>query len=518
MRLTRREFAKLVALSLGAGTSLAGGGLPHLAEVAGAAAPAPPVKLDPALPLHPLLQYGAQLNPKATATVIVQATGPAVKMDAIAKAVKASVKESFPFINAYAVDIPQANLPALARTAGIRYVTPNAGLRHKGAVDPAALKTTYEQAIGLPQVWNDPALGVTGRGVTVAIIDTGIAKDHPALANNVYCVALDDAKLVLDDKHGHGTHVAGIIKGRDPQGRYIGVAPDATVVAYDVADKDQQSSLRYLLRGLQRVYSSRSIANIRVLNLSVGVAIPEHYATSPVCAAVEQLWFAGITVVVAAGNRGSADDAVWYAPANDPYVITVGALDTADTIAAGDDGLASFSSRGLTQDGFAKPEIVAPGRRIAAPLAKRDAFLGKTFPERIVDGNYIRLSGTSMAAPIVAGVAALLLQRFPALTPDQLKWLLVGTARRYPGQADAAGVVDPFAAMRAADGPLGAANQGIRAAAGTPLPLRVTEGGTQPWNASYWDASYWDASYWDASYWDASYWDASYWDADTSID
>jgi len=512
MKLTRREFAKLAALSLGVGASMVGGGLPPLTPGAQAAA-LPSIVLDPALPLHPLLQYGAQLNPKAVATVIVQATGPAVNMAAIAKAVNATIKESFPFISAYAMDIPQGNLVPLARTAGVRYVTPNAGLRHKGAVDPAALKTTYEQALGLPQVWNDATRGATGRGVTVAILDTGIAKDHPALAAGVTCIALDKAKLKLQDKHGHGTHVTGIIKGRDPQGRYVGVAPDATVVAYDVADKDQQSSLQYLLRGLQRVYTDRAAANIRVLNLSVGVAIPEHYATSPVCAAVEQLWFAGVTVVVAAGNRGSAADAVWYAPANDPYVITVGALDTADTVAVGDDRLASFSSRGLTQDGFAKPEIVAPGRRIVAPLSDEGSFLGKTFPERIVDSDYIRLSGTSMAAPIVAGVAALLLQRFPALTPDQLKWLLVGTARRYAGQADAAGVVDPVAAMRGAKGPLGVANRGIRAASSTALPLKITPGGNQPW-----DASYWDASYWDASYWDASYWDASYWDADTTID
>ena len=507
MKLTRREFAKLAALSLGVGASLAEGGLPPWIQMA-AAAPAPPaspsggtrpaVALDPALPLHPLLQYGAQHNPKATATVIVQTTGSTIDMAAIAKATRATVKESFPFINAYAVEIPQANLVALARTAGIRYVTPNAGLRHKGAVDPTALKTTYEQTLGLPQIWNDAKLGATGQGVTVAIIDTGIAKDHPALAAGVTCIALDEAKLKLEDKHGHGTHVTGIIKGRDPQGRYVGVAPDATVVAYDVADKDQASSLQYLLRGLQRVYTDRAAANIRVLNLSVGVAIPEHYATSPVCAAVEQLWFAGITVVVAAGNRGRADDAVWYAPANDPYVITVGALDTADTVAAGDDKLASFSSRGLTQDGFAKPEIIAPGRRIVAPLADKGSFLGKTFPDRITDTDYIRLSGTSMAAPIVAGVVALLLQRFPKLTPDQIKWLLVGTARRYAGQTDAAGVVDPLTALHGASGPLGVANQGLRAATGTALPLKITQGTAQPWNASYWDASYWDASYWDA--------------------
>ena len=514
MKLTRREFAKLAALSLGVGVGLAGGGLPDLA---GAAA-LPTAKLDPALPLHPLLQYGAQLNPKATATVIVQATGPSVNMAAIAKATKATVQESFPFINAYAIDIPQGNLGALARTAGVRYVTPNAGLRHKGTVDPSTLKTQYEQLLGLPQVWNDATLGSTGQGVTVAILDTGIAKDHPALADNVYCVALDDAKLKLEDKHGHGTHVTGIIKGRDPKGRYVGVAPDATVVAFDVADKDQQSSMRYLLRGLQRIYSVREYANIRVLNLSVGVAIPEHYATSPVCAAVEQLWFAGITVVVAAGNRGSADDAVWYAPANDPYVITVGALDTADTAAVADDGLASFSSRGLTQDGFAKPEIVAPGRRIVAPLSDKGSFLGKMFSDRITDTDYIRLSGTSMAAPIVAGTVALLLQRFPKLTPDQIKWLLVDTARRYAGQADAAGVVNPLAAMRGASGPLGVANQKLRTAASTALPLKVTQGTDQPWNAAYWDASYWDGSYWDASYWDGSYWDGSYWDADTKVD
>jgi serine protease AprX len=209
---------------------------------------------------------------------------------------------------------------------------------------------------------------------------------------------------------------------------------------------------------------------------------------------------AGVTVIVAAGNRGSVANAVRFAPACDPFVVSVGALDNNETLSLSDDSLAPFSSRGTTIDGHIKPDVVAPGRKIVAQSAGSLSTLAQEFPDRLVDGNYIRLSGTSMAAPVVTGIVALLMQRYPSLSANQVKWLITNTMRTYPGQVGSAGLIDPTAMFaRAAQGNVPLANQGL---VFNNTVRDVIDGlGT---TASYWDASYWDASYWDASYWDAN--------------
>ena len=163
------------------------------------------------------------------------------------------------------------------------------------------------------------------------------------------------------------------------------------------------------------------------LNLSLVSTAPESYRTSLLDAAVEYAWFKGIVVVVAAGNAGP--DTMRYPPANDPFAIVVGATDDNGTAAADDDQRAWFSSYGTTQDGVARPDLVAPGRRIVSTLADKDIALAREFPDRIVRGKYIRLSGTSASAPVVSGAAALLLQARPDLRPNEVKWLLQQTAQ-----------------------------------------------------------------------------------------
>ena len=259
----------------------------------------------------------------------------------------------------------------------------------------------------------------------------------------------------------------------------------------------------------------------------------ESYKTSLLSAAVEMAWLKGIVVAVAAGNAGP--DTMSYPPANDPFVVVVGAADDMGTRDTADDRRASFSSYGVTQDGFAKPDLVAPGRRIVSTLSSRNDPLGLRFPDRIVDGKYIRLSGTSAAAPAISGVVAQLLDAFrlmkqygyaPAdatLTPAQIKWLLMQTARPLPDAGTGAGY--PSAVNAAAylyssyrnDGgvSIGRAGQGLvpnNYVAMAGLSALVAAGAVS-WDAASWDAVSWDAVSWDAVSWDAVSWDAVSWDA-----
>ena len=185
------------------------------------------------------------------------------------------------------------------------------------------------------------------------------------------------------DRYGHGTHVAGLVagNGRAP----VGVGSRSSTGTSARRRRRTSSRSRcpttignaYLIdviAGLQFVVDHGADYGIRVVNLSLGSSLALPYEIDPLNAAVEAAWAHGVVVVVAAGNRGSDPDAVSYSPANDPYVITVGAVDDQGTKTTGDDSLAPWSSRGVTQDGFAKPDIVAPGAHIVAPLAPDSDF------------------------------------------------------------------------------------------------------------------------------------------------
>ena len=492
-RSTRRQFLKRVGLGLGVAALAAAVG-DRLPGEAGArlgpsvsAAPA----LDKAKRVHPFLQYGAQAEPGKVVQVLVSKKSGKYTSDSIAAAVGGSVLADFPDINSFTMQLAQSATIRLGTVGGVRYVTPDLAMRTT-AIDTSALKTTYEGAIGVPQIWNSAALPATGKGVTIAVLDTGVATSHPDLGNNLVAVSANKRALGTQDGHGHGTHIIGTIKGRDSQGRYLGVAPDARVISVKVADDTGAATDSDMVAGLQWVYNNRAVYNIKVAVISFSASKAVTYTASAIAAYCEQLWQAGVTVVVSAGNKGSAPDATWYAPGNDPWLISVGALDTNETVAGGDDALAAWSSRGATQDvtlagaPIYKPEIVAPGRRIVAPLAGGGCAIATNFPDRITDSRYIRLSGTSMAAPIVGGVVALLLEKFPSLTPNQIKWLLTNTERAYPAQADGAGVIDPVALLaRAAQGNIGTANAGLaQSSAVDPLTGTVAAG--------YWDQGYWD--------------------------
>jgi len=337
--------------------------------------------------------------------------------------------------------------------------------------------------------------GATGNGVGVAVIDSGIAGDLPDFVTGgrsrvIASAVTNPCATDANDQFGHGTHVAGLIAGnslnnpvkKNLAGRYMGVAPRANLISVKVSDDDGDTTILDVIYGIQFAVDNKDRFGIRVVNLSLSSTVPESYLTDPLDAAAESAWFSGLVVVAAAGNDGTAADAVSYAPGNDPYVISVGGIDDRGTRTRDDDILAPWSSRGVTQDGVQKPDLLAPGHRLVSTLAIGSDF-EKLCRKCIVGRAYFRLSGTSMSTAVVSGVAALMLEKRPGLTPNQVKGAMVSTLYNVPGTGAA---VDALAAL---DG-TGTANQGL-----TPNRLIDPATGQIDWaRASFRRASFRDAA------------------------
>jgi len=445
-----------------------------------------------------------------------------------AKAAKKQVRRSggrvtgeLPIIRGFSAELGKRAAKRLAHLDGVMAVTRNAGVEPQ-EVRASDLATAYPFSTNAAAVWNS-GFAATGKGVGVAVIDTGIAgnlRDFRVSPSDSRSRVVASALIHPDatkagDSYGHGTHVAGIIAGNSwnrplldlAQGRYVGVAPDANLIDVKVSDEQGNSTILDVLYGLQFVVDRKDELGIRVVNLSLESTTPQSYKTDPLDAAVEAAWFKGLVVVAAAGNRGSAADAVSYAPGNDPYVISVGGVDDAGTRSLSDDTLASWSARGATQDGIAKPEINAPGARIVSNLAPSSAF-SLLCPTCILNGGMIRAGGTSMAAPMVSGAVALLLERYPNLTPNQVKGVLMASARDLPGGLPA---VDAYGAIRrVASGSVPVANQGL-----TPNDLINPATGEIDYTRSSWSRSSWStadgqqAAEWARSSWSRSSWSST---------
>ena len=279
--------------------------------------------------------------------------------------------------------------------------------------------------------------GVNGQGVTVAVVDSGIDTQHAALAGKVIAsVSMVTGDPSTADAFGHGTHVAGIIAGGATSTTALyngGIAPGAQLVNVRVLGATGSGLTSDVIAGIEWVLANKATYNIRVINLSLGHPVYESCATDPLCQEVQKAYNAGIVVVTAAGNYGLTADGRTVlgsiaSPANSPYAITVGALNTWGTASRSDDTLATYSSHGPTAfDSVVKPDVAAPGNRIVS-LQANSSSLPLTYPRihvaGILDDAYMYLSGTSMATPVVTGGVALLLQGTPALTPAQVKLAL----------------------------------------------------------------------------------------------
>jgi len=297
------------------------------------------------------------------------------------------------------------------------------------------MPNVYHKTLNLDKIWDQ---GINGKGVGIAIIDTGIAP-HPDLADRI--VGFKDFVNGYDrpyDDQGHGTHCAGIAagSGADGKGKYIGAAPGANLVGVKVMNSSGSGKTSDIIRGIQWAIENKDKYNIKVINLSLGGRIQGPHQQDPKVQAVEAAIKSGITVMVAAGNEGPFSQTV-SSPGNAPHAVTVGASDDRGTVKAGDDKLAYFSSRGPTRyDQLSKPDLLAPGTNIIAADNDRKG--------------YVMMSGTSMATPLTAGVAALLIQKNPNATPFEIRSALMNTADPMPNRnalEQGQGVIDPLEAM-----------------------------------------------------------------------
>src|SRR5256712_2475749 len=450
------------------------------------------------------------------------------------------------FANAAGIEA-MSLLPTVAYIHYDATVGPRRGVAAQTVTAPQ-LAAVYPRLVNADKLWSQ---GTTGLGVTVAVLDSGVAAnpDLTQPANRILASVNFAGDRLVSDPGGHGTHIAGIIAGNggSSAGEFVGIAPQANIVDVRVLDSNGRGRISSLVRGMEWVVGHRSAYNIRVVNLSFGAHSSGSYRTDPLAAAVEVAWRVGLVVVAASGNAGPQRDTV-VTPGTDPYVIPVGATDDLGTLGTGDDTLAWFSSWG-SADSNAKPDLVAPGRRIVS-LRVPGSTLDVLFPDRVVvaqnGATYFRLSGTSMATAVVSGATALLLQRRPNLTPDQVKALLVGSTQPFGAQSGS-----PLSAPRAAgsrpldsnaaaatspsgggtigmgapvDGPLAVANRGLRPAGGlgrslfpvvyrTPLVWENPHLGGVAWGLLTWDTVTWDGVAWDNFDWDSVGWDSVGWDS-----
>lgn len=397
---------------------------------------------------HPKIAMDLEGAKTGSVDVIVQFK-PGKLSHAAIQASGGQAKADLSVINGVLASLPQQALTALANNPNVTYLSPNRGLR--GNLDYAHSTVGADLAM---------QYGFDGTGIGIAIVDSGInpSFDLTYLSNSrksriVYTQNFSDPHG--GDKYGHGTHVAGIAGGNGSNSTcagctatFRGIASNANLIDLRVLDQFGKGTDSTVIAAIQRAIQIRSQYNIRVINLSLGRQVFESYQLDPLCQAVEAAWKAGIVVVVSAGNEGrnNAHNTNGYgtisSPGNDPFVITVGAMRTMQSASRADDRIASYSSKGPTRfDYFVKPDLVAPGNRIIALLGSSSSlpvdYPGNQVPTAYFkpsspkgSSSYFKLSGTSMAAPMVSGAAALMLQKNPALTPDLVKARLMRTATK----------------------------------------------------------------------------------------
>ena len=479
-----------------------------------------------------------------------------------------TVVQQLSIIGGFSANIPASALESLSASSAIEAVTPDGTVqlldKEFGQIDyehdfdislPHLLST-----IGADEFWDE---GYTGEGIDVALIDSGVvaveglSRSGKVLYGPDLSFESQSPELQYLDTYGHGTHMAGIIAGHDKGGPsrpesieddvFTGVAPNARIVSLKVGAYDGAVDVSQILAAIDWVVQHKNDKglNVRVLNLSFGTDSTQRSSLDPISHAVEQAWKSGIVVVVAAGNDGNF--APLRDPAFNPYVIAVGATDTHGTNTNSDDEVATFSNcvdRGRTVD------LVAPGVSIVS-LRNPGSYADVTFPKARVGARFFKGTGTSQAAAVVSGAAALVLSKYPDATPDQVKELLTSTANPIAkdklGKCDGAGTLDLDEAedanlpshresnqdwststgtgsLEASRGSSHVKNNGVvlngeqdifgkkfDTATWGPMAAQGTTWSGGEWNGTTWSGTTWSGTTWSGTTWSGTTWSAVDW-------
>ncbi|TMK56547.1 MAG: hypothetical protein E6G60_18075, partial [Actinobacteria bacterium] len=401
----------------------------------------------------------AKQNPGTKIHVIIQSSSGAADASAKVSGIGAQLRRRLSLIGAVAADMPAGRLAALAKQPGLT-ITADAPVKLSGSLSSSTQLWPY--ASGVSGLWGS-TFSPAPQAPTIAVVDSGIQANRAdfdggaRVLGNVNLTSLPNNSP--GDGRGHGTFVAGIAAGSAAGA--AGAAPNARILSIDVMDDSGKAYTSDVIAACDYILANKAAFNIRVANFSLHSSAKNHFYNDPLDRAVEKLWFNGVFVVAAAGNYGSSGgpSGVLYAPGNDPFVLTVGAVDVGTSVYRYDDSVAPWSAWGYTEDGFSKPEVAAPGRYMVGPVPST-ATLVTERPDHVVSLGYMELSGTSFAAPVVAGAAAQILARHPSWSPDQVKGALMLTAAPLANAGNAAGVGEIRAARAASTGAPPNANAG----------------------------------------------------------
>ena len=434
------------------------------------------------------------------------------------------VRRQFTAIDGGRVTLSGWQILALGMSRNVTSITPNDTVKLQSVDLPVSNSEKWGWSTGAAVDWTSQALSL--QAPTIAIVDSGIDASRADFAGRVIGqTSLASSPNGPGDTYGHGTFVASIAAGA--AAGHAGVAPSANLVSVDVMGDSGQSTVSDVIGACDWILANKSQYNIKVANFSLHASNPTSIFFDPLDQAVEKLWLNGVTVVTASGNyaaNGQRSD-VPFAPGNDPFVITVGAADILNTLGTSDDVAAPWSAWGSTPDGFAKPELSAPGRYMIGAVPA-NATLAVERADHVVEPGYMQLSGTSFSSPAVAGAAALILAQHPSWTPDQVKGALMVSASSAPAATPGSlgvgelnvplarlvtnppnpnAALDQFVASDAGGNPV------FDTAAWQTAALADAAWASAAWSDAAWSDAAWSDAAWSDAAWASAAWASAAW-------
>jgi serine protease AprX len=473
--------------------------------------------------------------------IVREAAGAGDGPEALVQRLGGTLGRRLGIIDGFVATVPASAVGRLQASQMIHSVTENQPVKLNTTDDFDAKNYSYstmywvaQEVTGAGEYWNNR---ITGEGVDVALLDSGVVEVEGLRDKVVYGPDLSYEAEVTDLRHrdtfGHGTHMAGIIAGRDTDApatiqkgneeQFLGMAPDARVVSVKLADSTGATDVSQVIAGIDWVVQNRDRngLNIRVLNLSFGTDGVQDYQLDPLTYAAEVAWRKGIVVVVSAGNEGYGS-AKLNNPAYDPHILAVGGADGNGTYDYKDDTIQSWSSRG---DGTRNPDLVAPGASIVS-LRDPGSSIDLEHPTARVADRFFKGTGTSQAAAVVSGAAALVVQQRPTITPDQVKKLLMDGAQKLENAdavAQGKGMLDlkfvrdevtPSASSAAQRFDYATGTGSLEAARGTTHVYNEageTLTGEQDAFGGVWDGRRWSGESWTGTSWTGDSWTGRRW-------